>query len=54
MIFEDSNVLLDNVYYNDVEIDLLLRTYGTNKSILIDKNNDTDIIDSIKFNFNKE
>lgn len=34
MITTDSNVLFEDVLYNDIEIDLLLRTYGAEQSIL--------------------
>lgn len=51
MITTDSNVLFENVLYNDIEIDLLLRTYGAEKSIL---NNKQDKKNYNNFLFNEE
>lgn len=44
MITTDSNVLFDGVLYNDIEIDLLLRTYGAEKSILKKENDDNNFL----------
>lgn len=49
MITTDSNILFEGVLYNDIEIDLLLRTYGAEQSIL-EKEKDNDN----KFLFNSE
>lgn len=43
MITKDSNVLFEGVLYNDIEIDLLLRTYGAEQSIL-EKDNDNNFL----------
>lgn len=52
MITTDSNVIFEGVLYNDYEIDLLLKMYGTsdlklNKDGKVEENN-------IEFNFNDE
>lgn len=44
MITTDSNVLFDGVLYNDIEIDLLLRTYGVEQSILKKENDDNNFL----------
>lgn len=47
MITTDSNVLFEGVLYNDIEIDLLLRTYGAEQSILEkekEKDNDNNFL----------
>ena len=54
MITTDSNVLFDGVLYNDIEIDLLLRTYGAEQSILKKENDDNNFTKSnsvLKFMF---
>lgn len=44
MITTDSNVVFDGVLYNDIEIDLLLRTYGAEQSILKKENDDNNFL----------
>ena len=51
MITTDSNVLFEGVLYNDYEIDLLLKMYGTS-DLKLDKNGK--VTDTIEFNFNDE
>ena len=49
----DSNTLFEGIAYNDFEIDLMLKTYGSNKSILKNKEKNKDE-DKNKFLFNRE